>query len=596
MAAAEGHDLYICDLCYENMLDKDPRFLSCLHSFCINCLMKTVNNDTIICPTCKEMTTVPDNDISLLRVNLLLRKFKTVMDKIQSSKMLCQFCLVVNATLKCQECSQLICEECSEKHKTMKTFKDHKMYKLCDKHKDGMITHVCIKCARPACAKCVMTEHFDHEAEMETFPKYIDTVNEEILKFEAEIDNVIESVNEFRIQDKKELENIKIAISKVKNLKAYHLEKAEQAEQILENLQNNEVKGEEIDQIYETRINKCRTVKTLLQKNLKDVEESDIENYVTVKKQVEHLLDEVKHENNRLIQQDLAGMDFTEEKEINPKVIQALSEPGENYLKTPVLEKTVSCPGKEHDEWRTPYNIAHVDSDCILISDWSKDQVTCVYKSDKPSVIIPSQHHGYVKDAHVYGSHLYTAYTDCITTRTFSHGTVGAEVTYRPNIKDIFSMLVVNDSCVVLVSGSEQRIVEFNPHDSRTKVVVSLDGPVQVNMKREGRILYLVTCQYTHSIYVYDNNWTILFTFGGFGHKDGQLSDPWGTTCTTEGILVADQGNNRICEYSFEGKFVNNILTSKDDIGYPVGLIFIKPFLWVTSHSSGSVKCFKLCK
>ena len=594
MATAEGIDLYTCEVCLENMLDKDPRVLLCLHSFCITCLKKIMKNGTILCPTCRESTPVSNNDIQSLKVNFMLKKFKEHMDKMYSRKtVLCQFCLAENATLKCQECSQLICEECSEKHKTMKTFKDHKIYKLCDKHKDGMITHVCVKCARPACAKCVMTEHFDHETEIEKYQEGIETLSQQISKYEADVDEVIQSVNEWQDQDKKELVNIKTAIDKVKDIRAYHLEKAKEAAKILENLQSKEAQGQQIDKTYEKKVKECEYLKTLLQRKSNDLRNGDLENFLALKKKAEKLMNEVKKENMRLRQEELTIFDPRKGEEIKLTGTKPV-----RYLETPVLEKTISYPGNQ--QWMYPNTISAVDSDCVIVSDSDKSEVICVYSpsSGKPSVRIPAQY-GTVKDACVCQNYLYTAYRDCITKRTFNKGKVGAEEKYNPHINDIYSMLVVNDSCVVLVCYSTRRVVEFNPNNNNTKVAVNnLDEPVQVSlMKREDHILYLVTCRGNrHDIRVYDEKWNQLFTFGGRGSADGQLRDPWSTAYTTEGILVADFSNHRVCLFSFDGKFMKHILTKKDDINYPVGLTFLNPYLWVTSQSPSSVKCFKLCE
>ena len=594
MATAEGFDLYTCEVCLENMLDKDPRVLLCLHSFCINCLKKIMKNGSILCPTCRESTRVSNNDIQSLKVNFMLKKVKEHMDKMHSRKtVLCQFCLSENATLKCQECSQLICEECSEKHKTMKTFKDHKIYKLCDKHKDGMITHVCIKCARPACAKCVMTEHFEHETELEKYQEGIETLSQEMSKYEADFDEAIKAVNEWQDQDKKELVNIKTAIDKVKDIRAYHLEKAKEATEILENLQSKEAQGREIDKTYEKKVKECENLKTLLQRRSNDLRNGDLENFMALKNKAEKLLNEVKQENLRLRQEELTIFDPRKGEEIKLTGTKPV-----RYLETPVLEKTISFPGNK--QWHSPWNISAVDSYCVIVSDWSKSEVVCVYNSasGKASVIIPAQY-GRVRDACVYQNHLYTAFQGCITKRTFNNGAAGAEVKYNPNITDIFSMLVVNDSCVVLVGYSTRRVDEFNPNNNITKVAVSnLNYPVQVcMMKREEHILYMVTCRgNSDNISVYDDQWNQLFTFGGRGSADGQLYNPWSTAYTTEGILVSDTSNHRICLFSFDGKFIKHILTNKDGINGPMGLTFLSPYLWVTSQSPSSVKCFKLCE
>ena len=99
------------------------------------------------------------------------------------------------------------------------------------------------------------------------------------------------------------------------------------------------------------------------------------------------------------------------------------------------------------------------------------------YSSDKPAVKIPTQY-GCVRDACLFNDSLYTAYDNFITKRTFNNGTAGPEVKYNPNITDIWSMKVLNESCV----QSENRITEFNPNSNQINIAVSnLKDPVHVN-------------------------------------------------------------------------------------------------------------------
>ena len=594
MTTADMLDVYSCEVCFGDLISNDARLLSCHHSFCMNCLRKIMKNGSISCPTCREVTTVPNNDIKSLKVNFILYKFRTEVDRIDLSKTLCQFCLTKNATLKCKECSQSICEECSEKHKTIKTFKDHKIY---DKHKDGMITHVCIKCARPACAKCVMTEHFDHQAEIETFQQGVDSLYEQISKYKADIDEFIGYMKVWRDQDKKELINIKTEINKFEDIKAYHLEKTKQTQIVLQMLKNKQTEKEGMVEVCKAKDMECRKLKTLLHRTAKNVRDGNLNNVSDLKSQTEKLLVAVKQENIRPVDlEDEASLFHLghEQDEIQPAGLKTEKSKTYRYLEMPLFDQTFSYPGTQ--QWQHPYNISPVDSDCVLISDWSKSHITCVYRSDKPHILIPTKYQG-IRDACVYQNFLYSAYRNCITKRSFSKGAAGAEVMYRPKMDDIHSMLVVNESCVVLVSYEEQKIIEYNPTNNRTQKVLTVMEPIGINMvKRGANILYLVTCQgKKHRIKMYDNHWMKLLCFGRSGHLDGELSYPMSTTSTAEGILVADQGNNRISVFSFQGQFLRHILTSKDGIRYPAGLTFITPFLWVTSHSPGSVKSFKLC-
>ena len=52
-------DILSCEICFERFsesLDKAPKALSCLHTFCASCLKGVVNNCSISCPTYRKVT------------------------------------------------------------------------------------------------------------------------------------------------------------------------------------------------------------------------------------------------------------------------------------------------------------------------------------------------------------------------------------------------------------------------------------------------------------------------------------------------------------------------------------------------------------
>ena len=590
MASVKSFDLYTCKVCLENMLDKNPRSLLCLHTFCTDCLKKVMKGGAILCPTCRKSTTVPDNDINNLVINFMLQEVKAHLDEVHSSKALfCQLCLAERAVLKCQECIELLCEDCSIKHSKVKTFKDHILFKLCPKHKESMITHLCMKCVQPSCSKCVMMEHLDHEADIETFDEGMKQIKESISQFEADIDVKVQAIRKWKGEDNEKLENVKRTISKVKDIRQYYLQKVKEAEDVLGILDKEKQKGQEQQKKYEVKMNEFKTLKNAL-KRPEDVNNDILASFKGLKNKIENILQETEEEKLRFFPKEINILD----PQTKESVTCNINDEPEIYLEKPELVKTISCPGNQ--QWRQPWNISSVDGGCVLISDWDKDFITMVYSSDTPTVKIPAQY-GKVRDACLFKDSLYTAYKNFITKRTFNNGRAGPEVKYNPDINDIYSMKVLNESCVLLLSYDQNRIIEFNHNNNQTKdVVCNLKNPVYVNIKRsEGEVLYLVSCHGTHSVDVYDEGWKMVRTIGGHGHAGIHMKNPRSSTYTKEGILVADLSNFRISSYSTEGKFVKHILTKNDGISSPVGLSFTRPFLWVT-YSGASVICYKLCQ
>ena len=591
MASVKSFDLYTCNVCLENMLDKNPRSLSCLHTFCTDCLKKVMKDGKISCPTCSEITVVPNKIITSLKANFMLQQVKAHLDEVLSSKAsFCHLCLAENAVLKCQECIQLLCDDCSLKHNKVKTFKEHKLFKLCQNHKEGMITHVCMKCVQPLCSKCVITEHLDHEEDIEMFDNGMELIKENITQYVTDIELTVQAMKEWKDEDYEQLESVERTISKVKDIREYHLQKAKEAEDVLEILYKDKEKGQERQKEYEVKMNEFKTVKDALKRS-QDVNNDILIAFKSLMQEADKLLDESKERNLRFVREEINILDSR----TNEYVTYTINDNPELYLEKPEFLKNISCPGSL--EWGSPYNISSVDEDCVLISDLYKDFITMAYSSDKQTVKIPAQY-GCVRDACLYNDSLYTAYDNFITKRTFNNGTAGPEVKYNPDINDIWSMKVLNESCVLLLSHTENRIAEFNPNSNQTKITVSnLKEPVHVNIMRfEGKVLYLVTCYGTHSVDVYDEEWKLVRTFGGQGQAEEQMWNPEGTIFTKQRIVVADNSNYRISLYSAEGKFIKHILTRDDGIGNPVGLSFTRPFLWISQDGPSSVTCYRLCQ
>ena len=296
MASVKSFDLYTCKVCLENMLDKNPRSLSCLHTFCTDCLRKIMKDGVILCPTCREETLVPSRNIISLKANFMLQEVKAHLDEVLSSKALfCQLCLAESAVLKCQECIQLLCEDCSLKHNKVKTFKDHKLFKLCPKHKEGMITHLCMKCVQPSCSKCVMTEHLDHEADIKLSDKGLKIIKQNINQYKGDVEDKVLVIRKYQNEATDKLMAVTKLTSQVKEIREYYLQKAKEADEVLEILNKDEEKGQERQKEYEIKMNDCLNIQETTRR-LQHDDMAKLDNYKILKEETEKILQETTKE------------------------------------------------------------------------------------------------------------------------------------------------------------------------------------------------------------------------------------------------------------------------------------------------------------
>ena len=199
----------VCESSYQ-----DPRVLSCLHSFCLQCIAKMVEADTNVkCPLCEECTSLPEGDPASLHRNInlndqevkknILRKFSF------STSSQCDLCENEDsrAVAYCtnEKCHGFLCDFCLKGHNIQKKNREHKTITLaeaqkktqqelmeiiessfptpskCLDHHDSDLDFYCIKCSKPVCAHCVANHHREHSTPKSTGEK-ISQIRKEIQK------------------------------------------------------------------------------------------------------------------------------------------------------------------------------------------------------------------------------------------------------------------------------------------------------------------------------------------------------------------------------------------------------------------------------
>ena len=87
----------------------------------------------------------------------------------------------------------------------------------------------------------------------------------------------------------------------------------------------------------------------------------------------------------------------------------------------------------------------------------------------------------------------------------------------------------------------------------------------------------IVSDKDNHCIKIFDERGGFLGKIGGYGSYPGLLCFPRGVCTDSRGnIFVCDTGNKRVCVFSLDGRFIQNLLDHKDCIGNPFGIAFDK--------------------
>ncbi|KAK3602297.1 hypothetical protein CHS0354_001733 [Potamilus streckersoni] len=238
----------ICCVCSEVFDDESrhPRLLPCLHSICFTCLQSLVKDETVKCPLCIDITSVPDGDFRNIRKDNTRRDLLDFVNvRTLSSGIKCSQCETDVAVSRCAKCKDFLCKRCAHAHDVTRVTKSHPISTIealksisltdfcgklkCQKsgHDQYTLDLYCCKegCRRPICTLCALTEHKeanghiikDENSTYEQEKRVTDTFLAQVKERENEVDKLIKWVKYeiYKVHERSMQleENIKVAFS-----------------------------------------------------------------------------------------------------------------------------------------------------------------------------------------------------------------------------------------------------------------------------------------------------------------------------------------------------------------------------------------------
>ena len=127
-----------CPVCQDILTD--PRYLPCLHSFCLHCLLNwhraSGGQVNLRCPKCQGRSRVPaSGDLKDLPTSFFLSGFIDALAIKESDKtqVICGNCDKKSSkTSYCFECCKFYCDECFIGHNIIRSYKDHRVLAVKD--------------------------------------------------------------------------------------------------------------------------------------------------------------------------------------------------------------------------------------------------------------------------------------------------------------------------------------------------------------------------------------------------------------------------------------------------------------------------------
>lgn len=209
-----------CKICYEHY--KEPKSLSCLHTFCEECIEQHVGAQRsykytdyreFSCPICRKKTVIPSGGCRKLTDNFLISNLNELMQTKKPSKIpYCDICKIVSqcdrdATSKCLECQKHMCLACVQFHAKTKITAHHSIFELdiekdimCKEHPNEQVRFYCETCEVCVCVPCTYTEHAEHDLVdfADGIKHHKDTIEANLWRCRQRIDDLRERTDSLR--------------------------------------------------------------------------------------------------------------------------------------------------------------------------------------------------------------------------------------------------------------------------------------------------------------------------------------------------------------------------------------------------------------
>ena len=543
----------------------DPRILSCLHSFCLQCLHheieKSGSQQMFQCPICEQNTSIPVGGASVLPQNIHLGfevEVAGYMSKMTSnSDVACDQCAEGSsdpAVVFCCACHHFLCAFCLEHHKRNRIWSKHKIVGLdqegarqlhatmkpgdhyCSQpnHEDNKLNFYCETCSLLVCPHCTTVTHKSHSV------KEISTVAK---SHQTEISGALEDAKEVLTKLTGAIDENNRIIEQVEISKRNAFLAINQAFEILQ--QTLEERKKTLLSELEA-ISLSKTTALTLQKEQFEKMVGDIGHYTDMASQILQT-----HTDYEIIA--LGGLIPTE--------LQATLKRVQTISLTPNQHSNISVSVKTDDLVRQLSKLGEIivffpsPSSCTWMST-SVAKVGTRYHVKVQSKTSKGEEypHGGVEvkgemrskthnGAVVYGEvedHRDGTYTITLTPQTAGPHQLlitmdGQHVQNCPNDLDVWTKRDYHTLC------NAQQVIQCN-------------GPICVAIRDNGDI-YVGSGD--SCIYVFDQTGQLKNTIGSRGSGDGQFSSPWGISVKGDVLYVADSGNHRVQKLTSSGKFLH---------------------------------------
>ncbi|XP_071803466.1 uncharacterized protein [Asterias amurensis] len=330
----------LCKLCNHQYID--PRFLDCLHSFCLKCLdkpevYKTSSGKQLRCPDCHQDTDVPLMGVSGLCKDFIANKLVEEQGKQllpQGYPTLCQACQEKRvAVALCKNCEEFVCFTCKMAHQRFNKMKSHIFHSLedlssgkvplhaqmekCRHHAGHDLCMFCNTCQEKICLKCVAFKHCKPNHDYVEIKTAAASCRSDILKVLTPLERnakKLQAAKTLAEQTKKKLEsNVAEVLEKMAKKKKSELGKLTKRLKILKDKAESVAKerSEVLDKCWVANTNATKA-EFILKRVRSMISDEDCHDLITLKVQILKSLNCISKKKAESVPLDLTFIDFTE--------------------------------------------------------------------------------------------------------------------------------------------------------------------------------------------------------------------------------------------------------------------------------------------
>ncbi|XP_068700815.1 E3 ubiquitin-protein ligase TRIM71-like [Montipora capricornis] len=636
-----------CPVCKDIL--KDPRYLPCLHSFCLHCLSNWHRASgaqvDLSCPKCQGRSRVPTSgDLKDLPTSFFLSGFIDALAIKESDKtqVTCGNCDKKSSeTSYCFECCKFYCEECLIAHNIIRSYKDHRVLAVKDfqekdyevvvkrpvfcsrkGHEKEEVKFFCKICPEnTVCQTCVTLDHAGHKVTL---------IQEEAEAQKIEIAGLIQTPTD----------NLQAKVKMITQIDEDYAQLVQRSEDMLRDLDvfvDNLTRRlqEERQHIKATVENETKkslesltTKKTAIQKEIKEIESAlekaekllthstDAE-VVQLKKPLQSILERVGQlEPFERDPESLFELAFVE----NNKILETINDDGIGLLR--FRSTTDLCESVAEGKGLCEGTVGREAQFNLTTRNAAAEQ--CYNKNDNVTVDLTGEGEQESKTTFLFNDNKDGTY----------------KISYSPNFEGkCFLSVKVNGQhirgspfSVVIKSFNVKPLLSFGKEgtndgmfmhprglavNSRDEIAVTSDHKVQIfdckgnflrsfghkgsdkgqfqsprgiAVAKNGNI-YVVD-SWNHRVQIFDEDGRYLSMFGKEGILDTQFKDPWGLSLDSNGnIIVVDKGNKFIKLFSSDGEFLTKI-GGPSSLSDPVHCVQSGDYLILSDRGDNCVKVF----